>query len=713
MWHRVRAMTPRLRPHVQITRQHYRGRRWHVAHDPASNQFYRLNPIAHEMVSLLDGTRTVESVWNDALSRHADNAPTQGEVIELLGQLYNSNLLAVDATPEVDQLLRRGRERTRKKVQGQLIGLMYLKMRLFNPDRYLAWIEPILRPLLNRWGFLAWAAFLIASIVLLIPHADALRAGVESSIAPANWGWLIAMFVLAKAVHETGHGVICKRFKGQVPEFGFMLLVLIPSPYVDASSCWAFPSKWRRMAVGAGGMIFELFLAAIASFVWRGTGEGQLVHQLAYNVMFTAGISTILFNANPLMRFDGYYILSDLLEVPNLMQRSMNMVKYLFQKHVYRLRQARPPSTVPAESAILLAYGVLALAYRVFLFISITLYLMGKLFALGLILATWTAAAWFLIPIGKFIHWHAAGPALSDRRGRALATSLAMGLALLLAIGAIPFPDHRRAHGIVESASRSGLFAGAEGFVARVHIAPGDWVEPGQPIITCESPDLVADLEKSRAELAGFEALERGFTARSPAAAEVARGRIAAQRQRIALLEERERLLTIRAPHAGTIIAAPLESLIGSYLRRGDPIGEVVDTRDVHVLASLASSQRAPLAALEGPDGQRQYSAAIRRRADPWTVHPCDVLSVEPAGQKRIPHAGLGVAGGGLVETARDDEQGVRTRQSQFFAYLEPRSEWAPSPGERVIVRFTLPDRPLLHQWVDRLRGLMQGRKNI
>src|SRR5690348_8176806 len=113
-WHRVRAMKPRLRPHVQITRQYYRGQRWHVVHDPATNQFYRLSPIAHEFVCMLDGKREVEHVWDSTLARHGDDAPTQNEIIQLLSQLYNSNLLSVEASPETEQLLGRGRERTKK-----------------------------------------------------------------------------------------------------------------------------------------------------------------------------------------------------------------------------------------------------------------------------------------------------------------------------------------------------------------------------------------------------------------------------------------------------------------------------------------------------------------------------------------------------------------------------------------------------------------------
>ncbi|MEO0716868.1 MAG: PqqD family peptide modification chaperone, partial [Planctomycetota bacterium] len=235
-WHRVRAMKPRLRPHTQITRQLYRGRRWHVVHDPSSNQYYRLSPVAHEFVGLLDGARTVEDVWNITLAKHGDAAPTQNEVIQLLSQLYNANLLSADAAPETEQLLRRGRERLKKKATQQAIGIMYFRIRIFNPDRMLAWIEPVLRPILNRVGFIAWCALIITALVMLLPNWQALTEGFGSTIAPSNWPWLIVVFIVTKAIHETGHGVICKRFGGHIPEFGFMLLVLFPAPYVDASS---------------------------------------------------------------------------------------------------------------------------------------------------------------------------------------------------------------------------------------------------------------------------------------------------------------------------------------------------------------------------------------------------------------------------------------------------------------------------------------------
>jgi putative peptide zinc metalloprotease protein len=723
-WHRVRAMTPRLRPHVQITRQLYRSRIWHVVHDPATNQFYRLNPIAHEFVGMLDGRRTVEEVWKISLERHGDSAPTQNEVLQLLSQLYNSNLLAMDATPEVEQLLSRGRERRKKFIQQQAAGIMYFKLRIFNPDRYLSWLEPMLRPLLNVWGLLAWAIWIAIGLVAVLPHWEELRGGFDNAIAPANWGWLTVVFVIVKLIHETGHGVICKRFGGQVPEFGVMLLVLVPSPFVDASAAWGMSSKWQRMAIGAGGMIFELAVASLAGLLWVETlgGGSTLLHQLAYNAMLTASVSTVLFNANPLMRFDGYYILSDLLEVPNLMQRGMKMITYMFQKHMYRMKDATPPSSVPGEQAILLVYGLSALAYRVFLFFSITLWLMGKMFGLGVILALWTAVTWFAVPLGKFAHWLATSSPLAEFRARAVLTSLvaiALGLAL---VGAVPMPDHRRGVGVVESEARSGIFFGTDGFVEQVHVRPGQAVKAGDPIVTLRNEELQTHLVVARAELAEAEAFERLATSHEPAAAQVAREKIDAQYELIAWIQDQIGKLVVRAPHDGIVTGTDPAQMLGGHAKRGRMVCEVVDLAKLRVAATLTQTEANWLMAL----GPGEYSVEMRPLADVDRVVQGVATHPVPAAQQRLPHASMGYSGGGTVENDQRDKQGLMAKRPQWIAYVSlaqsppPGTPGEPQnppvtllPGERVSLRFTLPRQPLLWQWLDRLQKLMQGRVNV
>jgi len=715
LWHRVRAMAPRLRPHVQINRQLYRGRRWYVVQDPTSNQFYRLNPIGHEFVAMLDGVRTVESIWHEVLERHGDEAPTQQEVVELLGQLYNSNLLSADTAPETEQLLRRGRDRLKKKVASQAIGIMYFRMRVFNPDGLLTALEPIFRPMLGRVGFGLWLVLIVSALVALAGHVDELfnDERIQATLHYSNWLALGAVFIVAKAWHELGHGLILKRMGGQVPEFGLMLLVLFPAPYVDASAAWALPSKWQRIAVGAGGMIFELGLASLAAFVWISTlsAPESLTHQIAYNAMVTASISTILFNANPLMRFDGYYMLSDLIEMPNLMGRSMNMLKYLMQKHVYRLDTARTPGGSRAEHTILIVYGIAALAYRIFLFFSITLFVMGRLFAIGLVLAIWTAAAWFLIPVGKFIHWLASSPQLSDHRSRTITLSVVLIAGGVVLLGMVPFPDHRMAWGVIESEQRSGVYFGVAGFVVEVKARTGDFVEEGDAILVCENPDLVSRIRQIRARIEELRATERSAMGQSDIAADVTRTHIAKTAEELVFLEDLAGKLTVRAPHDGVLVGKDPGNLIGSFVRMGDPVCAIVNMEDVRIVAALSTAQAAPLKELE-TDDQSRLKAEIRSVARVSEVVGIDGFQLLEAGMRELPHQGLAQGAGGDIALDPTDQQGRFARAPQFYAYLTA-DEVIGMPGERVRVRFTLPDKPLLSQWADRLRRLVQGRIDI
>lgn len=706
-------MKPRLRPHVQITRQHYRGRRWHVVRDPSSNQFYRLNAVAHEFVGLFDGRRTVESLWRSGVQKHGDAGLTQNEVIQLLSQLYQANLVAGDIAPETDQLLSRGRERFTKKAKGQAIGLMYFKVRLFNPDAILSFLEPIFRPMLSVWGLIAWLILVVTAVVNLVPEWESLRGGFQQSIAPSNWGWMLVVFVVLKLIHECGHGLICKRFGGHVPEFGAMMLVLVPAPYVDASATWAFADKWKRIAVGAGGMLFELAIASVMSFVWIATLDrpDSLLHQLAFNAMFTAGVSTVLFNANPLMRFDGYYMLSDLLEIPNLQSRATALLKFLFQRHVYGVKQASPPTTDPTEAMQLLVYGVASLAYRIFLFFSITLYVMGKMFAIGLILAVWTAAMWFILPVGQFAHWLASSDQLTHKRGRAVVISLMMFLVLATALGVIRMPDRRRAAGVIESTALTTTYFGTEGIVARSLVAPGDRVVKGQTLIELESERLQSQLKLAMAQLDEAEAMERRAVSRSATEAQIAAEYVATMREQHRMLEDRAAKLIVRAPQDGIVVGEDPRALVGTLAQEGQPAVEVLDPERLRVTATLGQTEGLWLYELAA----ERYEVEVRPVSNVSRVISAKMDRVFAAGERALPHAALGYSGGGTIQTDPQDQRGKATKEPVFKAWLTPEvaSTQVGRPGERVTIRFTLPSKPLASQWVDRLRKLIQGRVQI
>ncbi len=725
-WHRVRALKPRLRPHVQITRQHYRGRRWHVVHDPSSNQFYRLSSVGHEFVGMLDGRRTVEEAWEQGLARHGDDALTQNDVIQLLSQLHSSNLLSADVAPETEQLLNRGRERRKKKLQAQAIGLMYFKVRLFNPDAMLAWLLPLVRPLLSRVGLVLWGLWIIAALVAILPSWEKLLSGVGSAVAPSNWGLMIAGFVVLKLIHEAGHGLMVKRFGGQCPELGAMLLVLIPAPYVDASAAWSFSDKWKRIAVGAGGMIFELAVGAAAAFVWLGSVEGSLVHQVAYNVIFTATVSTVLFNANPLMKFDGYYILSDLIEVPNLMQRSNQMMQFVCQKAIYRVKQPNSPTTDAREAIILLVYGVLSLAYRIFLFLSITLYVMGLMFAIGLLLAIWTASMWFLLPIGKMLHWLSTSNQLHENRSRAVLVTVLLAALGFGALGLVPAPDRRRAQGVVESVHEAGVFFEADAFVERALVRNGERVVRDQVLVECRSDDLDAQLELVKAQVVELESKQREALRTNLGAAKIAEEYLLTIRAQLDLLEKKKAGLVVRAPRDGVVVGLDPGALVGSYVKTGENLCLVVEPGAVRVTALMSQTEADWITKLL----PSSYGVEMRVASNPGTLIEARTTRVVEAGSRELPHSSLSFAGGGSVAQESQDQTGLMAADRYFRAEFVPTTATpgareAPElafaeglgrlgvPGERVTLRFSLPWRPLMSQWMDALRKATQGRAKL
>jgi putative peptide zinc metalloprotease protein len=724
-WHRLAATTPRLRPHVQITRQFYRGRRWHVAHDPTSNQFYRLSPIGYEFISLLDGATSVEKAWTIALNKHGDSAPTQHEVIELISQLYNSNLLSVEASPETEQLLRRGRERTRKRLVQQAIGLLYFRMPLLNPDRFLTAVEPIFRPVLNRFGLILWAIFVLAVLANLLPQWPRLVSGIDSITSPQNWLWMIAVFIFLKLWHELGHGVMCKTFGGQVPEFGAMLLVLIPSPYVDASSAWSFDGKWKRIAVGAGGMMFELFAAAIAGIIWLNATPGTLPSSLAYFVMVTSGVSTLVFNANPLMKFDGYYMLSDYLEVPNMQQRSGQLIKNFFIRTVYGVENVRPVTNQPSERWILFWYGWLSMGYRALIIFSISFWLLGQWFGLGLVLAIWSIGTWALLPTGKLIHYLASNSQLHDRRARAIGATLAIVLAIAGILGLVRVPDWRRAPGVVESTQQSPVFAGTDGFIDKVHVRPGQTVTKGQLIVELISPQ--ADLQIAAAEAEKQEYAVRLAASRAQGDAAgvlAAEKQIAAAQQQIAELRRQRDELRVLAPQDGVVVGSDPMEIIGALVRRGEMLCQITQPGSLRIAAVLEQGDASALFDQSAgsnlqPDTQELQLAAdatqirIRGRASEL-ITPINTR-VQPAGLTRLPHASLGFAGGGPIAVNNEDQSGKTAEKPRFVikAELTPQDQATLYPGQRVVVRMTLPGKSIMNQAWDRFRKLLQGRVDL
>src|SRR6185295_1619372 len=221
-WYRVVGLKPKLRSTAQISRQFYRGERWYVVRDPAGNQFHRLSDNAYRFVGLLDGTRTVGEAWDLVGGQLEDDAPTQPEVIQILSQLYAANLVETDIPPDATVLLRRHKVQQKRLMQGRLMNVLFPRIPIWDPDRFLQRWMPVMRLFLSKFGMVLWLVVVIAAIVTIAPKWGDLKVAAGNAIEPGNWLWLWVTFVAIKLIHELGHAFTCRRFGGECHELGIM-----------------------------------------------------------------------------------------------------------------------------------------------------------------------------------------------------------------------------------------------------------------------------------------------------------------------------------------------------------------------------------------------------------------------------------------------------------------------------------------------------------
>ncbi len=583
------------------------------------------------------------------------------------------------------------------------MNLISVRVPLFVPDALLRGVLPWTRWLFGPVGFALWLFVVGAAAKIAVEHWGQLREQSEGLLAPGNLALLYAALAGVKIVHEFGHALACRRFGGEVHTVGILLYLFTPLPFVNATASWGFRGKWPRIFVAAAGMIAELFVAALALFIWNATGPG-VVHGLAYNMVVIASFTTLLFNANPLVRYDGYFILSDWLEIPNLQARSGAMLRHLTERHAFGSRQSVSPAHSRGEAVLLGAYGLASWIYRLALFSRIILFVAGKYLIFGLILAVSAVIGWIIRPLWRFAHYLAASPRLSRVRPRAIAVSLATAAACLLALAFIPAPNHFRAPGILEAQRFADLFSPTPGSVAEFLARPGHFVKNGEPLLRLTNPELELDLAGARADLAGARAQYQQALNSQASALDPIREHAEALEKRCKLLEDEIAALTILAPQEGIWFAPQLDAARGSWIAKGEWLGRVVDESAFEFRAAVSQDDAANLFTRGIRHAQVRLAGASAQGLD------AGEFRIIPAQQERLPSAALGWRGGG--EIAVSDRRGLQATEAFFeiHAQVSPAGGVPLRHGESGKIRFALTPEPLLGQWERTFRQLLQRR---
>ena len=571
----ARKLPIKVRSDLTAERQTYLEQTYWVLKDPIGARYFRLQEEEYALLKLFDGNHSLDDIKEAFEKQFPPQKIKLEELQHLLGQFHQSGLIVASAPNQGDELLKRSKKRRRKELTQKFTNILAIKFRGIDPDAMFTFCYPFARWCFHPLAIFSGLALCFAAIALILVQFNTFQSKLPdfyTFFSPVNIVCLAIVLALTKVMHEFGHGLTAKHFKGECHEMGVMILVLTPCLYVNVSDSWLLPNKWHRIAIASAGMFVEFVLAAICTFIWWFSEPG-LIHYLALNVMFICSVSTLLFNINPLLRFDGYFMLADYLEIPNLRQKAS---KIFTQKCSHWFLGMEPPEDpfLPQKKQVWFAlYSVAAVCYRWFimatiLFFIYTLFKHYELIIVGQFIMAMALYSLIVMPIYKVIKFFWIPGRIYKVKAHRFYTSLGLFIGFLLLLAFYPLPYTVVAPAIIElrTGTAQQVFVPdvASGSQLReIHVTPGQLVKAGDVLAVLENPQLRMELIRAQGRHRELEqelqTLETIRTYRSEAAL-----RIGPLEQSLAvareLLHNRQRdveSLTLRAPIDGVVISPP------------------------------------------------------------------------------------------------------------------------------------------------------------
>jgi putative peptide zinc metalloprotease protein len=710
-WHRIASSKPCLVSPLRVQRIVQRGTPWWVLGNPAGGRQVRLDPAAYALVARMDGHHTVGDLWTWHLAQPVSETSSQDDLIDMLAQLREAGLVHADGGADFDTLLphlervQSGRARA---------SLLAWRLPMGDPSRLLHRLAPVAPWLFNQATAIAWCLALVWLLIGVVLHAPTLWAHGEQWLATPRYVLLaVALYVPLKVIHEAAHALAVIRHGGAVREWGVTLMLGLPVPYVDASAAAGFVRRRDRVLVGAAGVMAELAIAAVSLALWLTLDDG-LMRDVCFVMMVVAGVSSLVFNANPLQRLDGYFVATDLLDLPNLAARSRQWWQLALQRRALRLSHIEPMPMARGEGPWLAAYAPASFLYGV-LIAALAVSWLGRMsFWLGLVAGVVLAWQLLLRPaytLASQLRRSALGGQASTDRWQRLSWAAALAMAV---VAGAPLPQRHVIEGVVWPADEALLRAAEDGFVDELLVRDAQLVDAGTPVMRLSNPALQTRLDRQRARAAMLEAslidaLEgRDAITSGDARAANLRAELHTTQAEVEHLQQRVEALEVRTSVAGRV-SLPLEGdLPGRWLPRGELIG--------HVLDGQAPRVRVPWPAARTTESLADAPRIdVRLASQPHIVHTAAVERDAVAAVSRLPSPALSTRHGGQVVTDPSDQHDTKPLQPVVMMDVRVNQKTPPAPssdpalatgdapsfsriGERALVRFDAGWSPLAWQ---------------
>jgi putative peptide zinc metalloprotease protein len=558
----LRTVPVRRRPDLQFAPTSLETAGGWSVKDPLTLKYHRLEPEQYAILDKLDGQRSLKDVHQAVLREFPTSGLTLVELQQLIMDLHEKGLVISHRTGQGPALQHREQKQRLRRWKQVLFSVLSLKLPGWNAattlDRMLPWVRWIYHPVTIVLATL----FVLSSWLVVLMNFQEFQSRVPALHEFFGWsniGWLWITLGITKIIHEFGHGLTCHYFGRRCHEMGVIVLVLTPTLYCDTTDSWMLPQRWPRIWIAAAGMLFELVVSAAATFFWWWTVPGTFWNQLALNTVLVTTFSTVVFNANPLMKYDGYYMLSDYLDIPNLREKATRVLDRClawccgFDWH-------HDPTLPRHHHALFLAYSLACPLYGWVVFSSILLFLYSwlkphELQSVGIALAVFSLLG--LTVTMAMRAWKIAKTPREDRVkwGRPIVMTTVFAVTIL-GLLLVPIPWYVDAAVLIEPAGVVRVFNPVPGRIEQIDVQPGQTVSAGQILVRLSNEQLT----DRRDELLE-QWLRQQVTVRTAKAAEdwedlaVAEAKLNSLRQQLAQAEQHIQWLTLTAPISGTLVA--------------------------------------------------------------------------------------------------------------------------------------------------------------
>ena len=665
-----------------------RGEPWVLLQNSINGEHVRLNANATQWLDAFDGATTVATILHNA---QVDDVTAQ-QFFEYLNILGQADMIVLGSTDEHARLFKQHKAHNAAAKQRKRNPLA-IRFALLDPDVWLESTRQYWTLLFNKFLVLIAAVFVMLAVVLAFVNTDGLRESWHNLAgSPSHWWWYGLLFPCLKLLHELAHAICIKRWGGAVHEAGITLLVLMPIPYVDASDSWLFQKRSQRLITAAAGIIAETVAVALALIVWSIVEPGVL-RDFAFAIVVLGTVSTLFFNANPLLRFDGYFILQDIIDIPNLGARASAYYRYLVRRYVFGVTTAVTPCTALGERRWLLGFGVAAFLYRIFITLTIALFLAKQYLFIGFSLAALALYQLLAKPALKAVQYLRNAAEIDQSRSSAMLKSAAVVVVAVLTIAFLPLPSSTRAEGVVWVPSQAQVFAAETGTLQIQHINAGESVQAGELLFTLTSPKLNMQYQAVSSEQQSVMVdYQAAITTSIEEARQLAIDLKSLDAQ-LVMLSQRRAALEIRASRAGVLALSSTKPLLGSYIKQGDLLAFLVDDSNLVVRAVIDQGAMGMV-----DNGVTQSTV---RLADNFSkALQSEVIQHVPAGNNQLPSPALAYNGRSGIAVASIVGEELRTTERVFHVELSlPSESKAVGIGGRAYVNLQHQPESLGRRW--------------